>query len=201
MGIAKGLRIVGIGGTLRPRSSSGSALLFCLDHAAAQGTITTSFTGPDLVAPLYDPGAGNLPESMTRMIASLRAADGVILASPGYHGGISGAIKNALDYTEEMALDERCYFDGRAVGCIAAAAGWQATGATLLALRGVVHALRGWPTPLGVMLNSSEPLFDEGGACLAQQTKASLSAMTDQVIEFARMRVGHAEAAHLVAAQ
>jgi FMN reductase len=191
---ATGLRIVGIGGTLRPRSTSGSALLVCLDHAGAQGAIVTAFSGPDLVAPLYDPGAGSLPDSMARMIAALRAADGIILASPGYHGGISGAIKNALDYTEEMALDERCYFDGRAVGCIAAAAGWQATGATLSALRGVVHALRGWPTPMGVMLNSSEPLFDEGGACVARQTKASLTAMTDQVIDFARMRAGHAEA-------
>ena len=99
MKIATGLRIVGIGGTLRPRSSSGIALRLCLDHAAALGAITTAFTGPDLVAPLFEPGAARLPNSMARMIASLRAADGIILASPGYHGGISGAIKNALDYT------------------------------------------------------------------------------------------------------
>lgn len=185
---AAGLRIVGVGGTLRPRSSSGAAMLYCLEHARQQGAEVTAFTGPDLVAPLYDPGMAELPETMAEMIATLRAADGIILASPGYHGGISGAIKNALDYTEEMAKDDRSYFDGRAVGCIAAAAGWQATGATLNALRGIVHALRGWPTPLGVMLNSSEPLFDEAGGCVAAQTGAGLAAMTDQVIEFARMR-------------
>jgi FMN reductase len=188
MGKAAGLRIVGVGGTLRARSSSGTAMLYCLDHARRQGAKVAAFTGPDLVAPLYDPGAGDLPDGMTKMIAALRAADGIILASPGYHGGISGAIKNALDYTEEMAADARCYFDGRAVGCIATAAGWQATGATLTALRGIVHALRGWPTPLGVTLNSSEPLFDESGACVTVQTGASLAAMTDQVIDFARMR-------------
>ena len=195
MGVAAGLHIVGIGGTLRPRSSSGSALLFCLDHAKARGSTVTAFTGPDLVAPLYDPGTVGLPEGMAKMIAALRRADGVILASPGYHGGISGAIKNALDYTEEMAKDARAYFDGRAIGCIATAAGWQATGATLTALRGIVHALRGWPTPLGVMLNSSEPLFDEAGGCIAEQTRAGLAAMTDQVIGFARMRAGHEAAA------
>lgn len=194
MGLAAGLRIVGIGGTLRPRSSSGCALLFCLDHAKAQGAIVTAFTGPDLVAPLYDPGTGALPDGMKKMIEALRAADGIILASPGYHGGISGAIKNALDYAEEMSKDARVYFDGLAVGCIATAAGWQATGATLTALRGIVHALRGWPTPLGVMLNSSEPLFDEAGGCIADQTRANLAAMTDQVIGFARMRAGHAAA-------
>jgi FMN reductase len=188
VGTAAGLRIVGVGGTLRPRSSSGTAMLYCLDHARRQGAEVAAFTGPDLVAPLYDPGAGEMSDGMARMIAALRAADGIILASPGYHGGISGTIKNALDYTEEMAGDARCYFDGRAVGCIATAAGWQATGATLNALRGIVHALRGWPTPLGVMLNSSEPLFDEAGGCVAAQTEASLAAMTDQVLDFARMR-------------
>lgn len=188
MGRAAGLKIVGVGGTLRPRSSSGTAMLYCLDHARREGAEVAAFSGPDLVAPLYDPGAGELPEGMARMIAALRAADGIIVASPGYHGGISGAIKNALDYTEEMAKDARCYFDGRAVGCIAAAAGWQASGATLSSLRGIVHALRGWPTPIGVMLNSSEPLFDEAGGCVVAQTGATLAAMTDQVIEFARMR-------------
>lgn len=188
MGKAAGLKIVGVGGTLRPRSSSGTAMLYCLDHARREGAEVTAFSGPDLVAPLYDPAAGGVPEGMARMIAALRAADGIIIASPGYHGGISGAIKNALDYTEEMAKDARCYFDGRAVGCIAAAAGWQASGATLNSLRGIVHALRGWPTPIGVMLNSSEPLFDETGGCVAAQTGVTLAAMTDQVIEFARMR-------------
>jgi FMN reductase len=190
LGTAAGLRIVGIGGTLRPRSSSGQALLFCLDHARALGARVDAFTGPDLVAPLYDPGAAGTPEPMTRMIEALRAADGIVLASPGYHGGISGALKNALDYVEELSRDPRAYFDGRAVGCVATAGGWQATGATLSALRGIVHALRGWPTPLGVALNSSEPLFDEAGGCIDDRTRASLAAMTDQVIDFARMRAG-----------
>lgn len=33
-----------------------------------------------------------------------------------------------------------------------------------------------------------EPLFDEAGGCVAAQTEASLAAMTDQVLDFARMR-------------
>lgn len=188
MATATGLRIVGIGGTLRPRSSSGTALRVCLDHARALGAEVSAFTGPDLVAPLYDPGTGELPETMRAMIGALRAADGIILASPGYHGGVSGAIKNALDYAEEMAGDDRPYFAGRAIGCIATAAGWQGTGATLVALRGIVHALRGWPTPLGVALNSAEPLFDDAGGCIADRTNDLLVAMTNEVIGFARMR-------------
>jgi FMN reductase len=177
--------IVGIGGTLRPQSSGASALRLCLAHAEARGARTLLFTGDALRLPLYDPQASTLDASSVALVEALRAADGVVLASPGYHGGISGTLKNALDYTEEMRGDARGYLDGRAVGCVAAAAGWQAAGATLSALRAIVHALRGWPTPLGVMLNSAEPLFDGAGGCLHDGADAQLRAMTDQVIRFA----------------
>lgn len=76
-------------------------------------------------------------------------ADGIILASPADHGFVSGVVKNALDYVEDLADDPRCYFDGLAVGCIATGAGCEATVMTLEQLRAVAHALRGWPTPLG----------------------------------------------------
>jgi FMN reductase len=182
------VHVVGIGGTLRGDSSSAKALRHCLDHARAAGATTSLFTGDALRAPLYEPQPTVPTTGPESMIAALRQADGVILASPGYHGSISGTLKNALDYTEEMAGDPDCYFEGRAVGCIAAAAGWQAAGATLATLRAITHSLRGWPTPLGVLINSSEPTFDSDGRCIAAATAASLSAMTDQVLEFAVMR-------------
>src|SRR3546814_16888896 len=74
---------------------------------------------------------------------------------------VSGLIKNALDYVQDMAKDERVYFEGRAVGLIAVAAGWQATGTTLATLRSITHALRGWPTPMAVAVNSMMPILDE----------------------------------------
>lgn len=180
--------IVGIGGTLRGDSSSAKALRLCLGHARATGATTTLLSGDALRAPLYEPHQPFLTAEMAMTVAALRDADGIILASPGYHGSISGALKNALDYTEEMAGDVRCYFAERAVGCIAAAAGWQAAGTTLATLRAIVHSLRGWPTPLGVLINSSEPIFDRDGECLVPTVAASLSAMTDQVLEFAALR-------------
>src|SRR3546814_6783254 len=75
------------------------------------------------------------------LVAAVRDADGLILASPGYHGSISGLVKNAIDYLEETARDRRVYLHGLPVGLIATAFGWQATGGTLLAMRSIVHAL------------------------------------------------------------
>lgn len=195
--MTQALKIVGIGGTLRPNSSSARALRFCLDHAAAQGARVALFADDGLRAPLYEPGQAALGDGVQRMLAALRDSDGVIIASPGYHGGVSGALKNVLDYTEEMARDDAPYLDGRAVGCLVSAAGWQAGGATLAALRSIVHALRGWPTPLGVLMNSSEPLFGESARPLSDELARSLQLMTQQVLDFATMRRLAADAGRL----
>ena len=56
-------------------------------------------------------------------------------------------VKNALDTLEITAKDAAPYFDGRPVGTIVTAYGWQATGSTLAALRAIVQAMRGWNTP------------------------------------------------------
>jgi FMN reductase len=44
----------------------------------------------------------------------VRAADVLVIATRGYHSGISGLVKNALDTLEELRDDERPYLDGRA---------------------------------------------------------------------------------------
>jgi FMN reductase len=114
----------------------------------------------------------------------------VIIASPGYHGGPSGVVKNALDYLEELRADERPYLDGRAVGVIVCAAGWQATTTTLISLRSMVHALRGWPTPLGVAINSIEAPCDPDGV-YREPVRTQLEILGRQVTEFALLRQVH----------
>ena len=56
-------------------------------------------------------------------------------------------------------------------------------------LRSIVHALRGWPTPLGVALNSTVKLFDDDGHCLDESAKKQLELMGQQVFQFARMKM------------
>lgn len=147
--------ILGIGGTLRPTSSSERALTACLETAREAGARTVSIVGRDLELPPYEPGM-KLDERAQRLVSAFRQCDGLIVSCPSYHGGISGLLKNAIDYTEEMARDERPYLADRPVGLIVCAAGWQGVGTTLSGLRSIVHALRGWPTPLGAGLNTAD---------------------------------------------
>jgi FMN reductase len=183
------VNVVGIGGSLRTDSQSERALRIALEGAAQAGAKTTLVSGADLVLPFYDPADTDRAPIARRLVEELRAADGVVLVSPGYHGTVSGLVKNALDYIEDLRDDARPYLDGRAVGCVAAARGWQAAVTTLTSLRSIVHALRGWPTPLGAAVNSAQVEFTADGECSDLQVTATLRAIGLQVVEFATARV------------
>jgi FMN reductase len=181
--------IVGLGGTVRSGSSSEKALARALAKAAALGARTEIFSGPFLAGlPIYNPHEPVPNADQARLVAAVRAADGIIVASPGYHGSISGLIKNALDCLEDLREDGRPYLDSRAVGCIVAAAGGQAAGSTLAALRAIVHALRGWPTPLGAAL-ASPRLFDENGEFCDARDAWQVETVAEQVVEFAKRQM------------
>jgi FMN reductase len=181
------LRIVGIGGTTRAGSSCETALRIALQAAGKAGAQTEIIAGDDLMLPMYSPENRVEDVRSERLVKLLREADGVIIASPGYHGSLSGLVKNALDYTEDMRTDDRPYFEGRAVGSIVCAAGWQAVGTTLTTLRSIIHALRGWPTPAGAGINTATKQFDLGEA-IDPAVAAQLHLVAHQVVEFARMR-------------
>jgi FMN reductase len=188
--------VLGIGGTPREGSSTERAVRIALAAAEAAGAEAMLISGPELLLPMYVPGQAERSCEARRLVEAFRRCDGLILGSPAYHGSISGMMKNALDYVEDLREGPRVYFDGVAVGLIVCAGGWQAAGQTLSTLRGIVHALRGWPTPLGATLNTSAPVFDEAGACLELSAKMQLETVGRQVVEFARMRK-HADASGL----
>ncbi|MEO8278219.1 MAG: NAD(P)H-dependent oxidoreductase [Ideonella sp.] len=150
--------IVGIGGTTRPGSTTERALAAALAHAGTLGCETELFGAGAMPTESYDPSRPERSEQALALIAAVRRADGVIIATPSYHGGISGLVKNAIDFIEDTRDDEAPYFEGRAIGLIVCADGAQAMGTTLISMRAVVHALRGWPTPYGAtLLSSSQP--------------------------------------------
>lgn len=183
--------IVGIGGTTRANSSTEKALRFALGVAEKEGAETVLFDGPTLDRmPHYAPEKPERSPEATELIAALRRADGVIVATPGYHGSISGLVKTALDYTEDMREDERPYLAERPVGCIATGAGWQGTITALEALRAVVHALRGWATPLGAAINTAQPAFSPDGDPIDERIAFQLTTVAQEVMQFVRWRDG-----------
>ena len=179
--------IVGIGGTVREGSSTERALLAALATAEAGGA-RTRFLGGAFLAnlPIYNPQPGGPTADQVALADAVREADGVIIATPGYHGSLSGVMKIALDTLELLRTDARPYLTGRAVGVIVTAEGAQAGGTTLTAVRSIIHALRGWPTPFGAALNINSGSFDADGALKDPKEAWQLSTVAEQVLEFAQ---------------
>jgi FMN reductase len=177
--------IVGIGGTTREGSSSEKALRVALNAAKNKGARIHLIAGDALDIPMYAPHLKHRSDKAIHLIEQLSLCDGLIISAPAYHGSISGLIKNALDYVEDLRLAERVYLDNVPLGLIGCGAGWQGATQALTHLRSIAHALRAWPTPMGAVLNSSTPLFDDRGVCIDPSALSQLQLVGEQVAQFA----------------
>jgi FMN reductase len=173
--------IVALGGTPRLGSSTEKALALACRAAKTAGATIVHFDGAYMSSLPFYGGPGHSADAGAEMVAALRNADGILIASPGYHGSISGLVKNALDYIEDLSTDERPYLHGRPVGLIATSFGHQAAMSTLLTLRSITHALRGWPTPVGAAIRTSAETFDENGAIQDAGARIQLELVGQQV--------------------
>lgn len=185
--------IVGLGGSSRPQSSTDKALTVALATARDCGADTMLITGAELQLPIYGFDDGAVVPAVKGLIGALRRCDGLLLASPAYHGSLSGLLKNAIDYVEDLREADPPYLDGKAVGCIVCAYGSLAMGTTLSSMRSIVHALRGWPTPMGVGINAKTPFVDGDGVCSDKTVKLQLDIVARQVVEFAQMQIAWRE--------
>jgi FMN reductase len=156
------------------------------------GGAQTEFFGPDVLEtlPIFTVHGTVQDASVATLTAAVRRADAVIVATPGYHGGISGLVKNALDYLELLRDDDRPYLEGRAVGAIVAAAGWQAVGTTLVSVRSTIHALRGWPTPFALGVNTAEQQLDDA------RVSGGLDVLVTQLLQFCSWQAAARQGAH-----
>ncbi|MEO0031821.1 MAG: hypothetical protein RIS94_1579 [Pseudomonadota bacterium] len=183
------MKVVGIGGTLREGSTTERLVGAVLDACARRGAQTELFGGAILrTLPHFNPESPERSAAEQQLVEAVRACDALVIGSPGYHGGVSGLVKNAIDLLEDLRTDARPYFDGRPVALIVSAAGWQATGVTLAALRGIVHAMRGWPTPLGLAINSiAQKPFAPDGSLGDAEIASAVEAQAHQIMTFGKI--------------
>lgn len=176
--------IVGFGGALSHNSQTERLLKAVLESTEQLGARTRLFNGRDLAGlPHYDPVDPYRTPAQEDFLAAIKSADGIVIATPTYHGGITALVKNAIDLISDLRKDVRPYLDARPVGIVVTAGGGQGAGATLSGVRDIVHALRGWPTPIGVAVNTSV-IFNDQGQILSPSLKDAISTQARQIVEF-----------------
>ncbi|MBN3933094.1 NAD(P)H-dependent oxidoreductase [Streptomyces verrucosisporus] len=183
---AHGPHIVLVGGSLHRGSTCDRVAQWCALRCAEQGATVRVFAGADIDFPAYRPGLAPTHPEVGNFLSELRCADGIVLVSPTYHGTVSGLLKNALDYVND--LDEPVpYLEGRAIGCVAVGAAAEGAASTLATLRTIGHAVRGWPTPVGVAV--SQPPAPPSADGTAPPEEARLMRMLSQVLWMGRARL------------
>lgn len=149
-------RVVAVCGSRRKGSYTRATLHYALDAAAEAGAETDyiDLGDPALDIPLYDPDA-DVAEAgdVAALLERMRAADGVLLGSPVYHGSYSSAFRSFHDW---CSFDE---YEDTVVGLFATAGGGSYE-STLAHMRATVRGVHGWTVPLQVGLRNARDRFE-----------------------------------------
>jgi chromate reductase, NAD(P)H dehydrogenase (quinone) len=91
------IKVLGICGSLRKKSFNMAGLRAAGELMPAGMTMTIAEIGD---MPLYNQDVldAGMPESVKRFRAQVKAADGVLIASPEYNFSVTPALKNAIDW-------------------------------------------------------------------------------------------------------
>jgi NAD(P)H-dependent FMN reductase len=157
------INVLGVTGSLRQDSYSTLGLKIVLEEAIKYGSESYLLDLRELNLPLYDPGGPSTSNESTpnntsknaleRTATALKWADALILASPDYHGSMSGTLKNFLDYFWEE-------FAGKTFGYIVAS---HEKGLTVAdQMRTAIRQCYGWSMPYNISINGEKD-FDSKG--------------------------------------
>ena len=138
---------------MREHSRSKRALRLVLDAAQERGAETRLLDLNAADLPMYRPDKTPDTDAVKQAEEAVNWADAFILASPDYHGSMSGAMKNFLDYfwTE---------FAGKVFGYLCSS---HEKGLTVMdQMRTAVRQCYGWSLPYGVTIHADEDFDAEG---------------------------------------
>lgn len=152
-------KLLGISGALRKDSTNAMLL-----REAARLFGDADYSEADINFPLYngdDEAATGVPASVQTLSDQIEAADAVIISTPEYNKGPSGALKNALDW---VSRTEGSPWSGKPLAVMSAAAGRAGGERAQMVLRGFMVPFR--PRILQgpeIHLAASYEAFDENG--------------------------------------
>jgi NAD(P)H-dependent FMN reductase len=178
-------RVVAVCGSRRAESYTRAALRHGLDAAADAGAETGMVDLGAVDLPLYHPDRGEQGESVA-LKRRVRAADGVLVGSPVYHGSYSSAFKSFHDY---CGSDE---YEETVVGLLATAGGGS-YGATLEHLRATIRGVHGTVVPRQVGIRDAAGKFDrrDGRRVLTDEgIRERTEALGRQVVSYAERLFG-----------
>lgn len=174
------VKIVGLGGSLRPDSYSQLALSLAASRIEALGAEVEILDLRQMNLPFCD-GGDDYPEypDVTRLQNTVKRADGLILSTPEYHGSVSGVLKNALDL---MSFEQ---LDGKVAGLISVLGG-QSNSNALNDLRVIMRWVHAWVIPEQVAIGQAWKAFSSDGKLLDEKLSQRFDQFAQSLVENTR---------------
>jgi FMN reductase len=148
------LKILGVSGSLRENSYGAKVLRMTLSAAQGEGIETRLLDLRETPLPIYNPDDEETSAALEQVNAAVAWADAFVLATPDYHGSMSGAMKNFLDFHWETLA-------GKLYGYVCAS---HEKGLTAMdQMRTAVRQCYGWSLPYGLSVHGEQD-FDSNGA-------------------------------------
>ncbi|MBD2345199.1 NADPH-dependent FMN reductase [Anabaena subtropica] len=174
------VKIVGIAGSLRSNSYTQLALQIAAQRLEALGAEVEIIDLRQWQLPFCNGGKEytEYPD-VERLRETVRNADGLVLATPEYHGGVSGVLKNALDL---MSFDQ---LSDKVTGLISVLGG-QSNSNALNELRLIVRWVHGWVIPEQIAIGQAYGAFSPEGKLLDEKLSQRFDQFAQSLIDNTR---------------
>ncbi|NJK61476.1 MAG: NAD(P)H-dependent oxidoreductase [Synechococcaceae cyanobacterium SM2_3_1] len=171
------VKIVGIGGSLRENSHSYRALELAIERVAKLGAAVQILDLRQMTLPFCQ-GSGDYEDypDVARLRETVKAADGLILATPEYHGSVSGVLKNALDL---MSFE---HLEGKVVGAISVLGGKSNSNA-LNDLRLISRWVHAWVIPEQIAIGQAWQAFNDQGQIQEEKLRKRFDTFAHSLVE------------------
>lgn len=171
------VKIVALGGSLRPNSYSFQVLSLAVKHLESLGAEVEVLDLRKLNLPFCQGSVEHYPDypDVERMRSAVKQADGLVLSTPEYHGSMSGILKNALDL---MSFE---HLEGKVTGLMSVLGG-QTNSNALNSLRLVMRAVHAWVIPEQIAFGQVWNALDEDGNIVDEKLAERLNKFAESLV-------------------
>ncbi len=175
------IKVVTICGSVRPGNYTSKALRLGLDEFAKHRDVeVTPIYLDKLDLPLPGLTAQNAA-GVEHFQQTVKAATGLLLASPEYHGGISSPMKLAIDN-----LGFPSVLAGKPISLLGVAAGVIGAVKSLEQLRAICSHVGALVLPLAVSVARVQQVFDENGNCRDTNVEKFIRSAASNLLDYIR---------------
>ena len=177
------IRVTGVCGSMSADGTTKKALSVALKGAAEFDAETTLLEIRDFDLVFY----GSVPQDeyppdVLRLRKALKDSQGIILATPEYHGSLTGALKNMLDL---MRIED---FETKIIGLVGVAGGHIGAINSLNTMKTICRNLHCWVLPQEVSIADSAQTFNDDGIVKDPALEERLLNVGRQVVKFASVQ-------------